>query len=168
MLSVFRDGSLWIVVEDGQPSDPLLLGIGDTLQAAKDNREQIGLQSDGRYPVTRALDWAHAAGWISEPSSLEEEADEEAEEGGHQDGRTISLADISTLVMPAADQGQTVETSYGWLQDGSGTLVRCRYDRSDRSETWHIADGSGLDESWDAANGAPAVPETAWDAVEVR
>lgn len=38
---------------------------------------------------------------------------------------------------PRVNQGQTVEMSYGWHD---GCYYRCTLDRSDGSQTWHIAD----------------------------
>lgn len=79
--------------------------------------------------------------------------------------RTINRDDIDTLTLPRRNQGQIVEISYGWLQDGSGTIVRRWYDRSDLEELWSIADGSDLPEGYDFEDGEPRGLK--WTSVQV-
>jgi hypothetical protein len=70
---------------------------------------------------------------------------------------------------PPENQGQIVETSYGWHE---GSLYRCTLDRSDRSVSWERYDGDGSEdvEPW---NGDPSrdLDRAAWvacDDPEVR
>lgn len=59
------------------------------------------------------------------------------------------------MITPPENQGQMVEVSYGWHD---GRLYRRTYDRSDRAESWDIADeedSNNLPESWCAVNGGP-------------
>ena len=53
------------------------------------------------------------------------------------------------------DQGQIVETSYGWYE---GSLYMRISDRSDRTTAWYLADQDKADtlpEDWEPINGAP-------------
>jgi hypothetical protein len=75
---VYRDGDLWVVLETGMPQDAVQIGIGDTLREAYDSREGTAIQSTGPDGGrASALAWAHNAGWIGEPDSLDDEDDAE-------------------------------------------------------------------------------------------
>lgn len=77
-MNVYRDGELYVVVETGMPESHVRVGIGDTLREAYDSREATAIQSVGRDSgLSDALEWAHGAGWISDPTSLDEEPDAE-------------------------------------------------------------------------------------------
>lgn len=71
---VYRDGNLWVVLQTGMPEVAVQIGIGETLREAYDSREGTPVQSTGRDSGRlSALTWAHNAGWIGDPDSLEEE-----------------------------------------------------------------------------------------------
>ena len=61
------------------------------------------------------------------------------------------------MITPPKNQGQIVETSYGWHD---GCLYRRIVDRSDGSVIWEMADedeSDHLPEGWCAVNGSPTV-----------
>lgn len=61
------------------------------------------------------------------------------------------------MIIPPENQGQTVLIGYGW-HDGS--LYRCVYDQSDKTERWFIAgegDSDNLPENWHPVNGEPEI-----------
>ena len=67
-MSTYRDGQLWVVVETGAPSDPVRVGVGDTLREARASLEATAVQSVGcDAGESAALRWAHGAGWIGDP-----------------------------------------------------------------------------------------------------
>ncbi len=71
---VYRDGDNWVVIETGMPEHAVQIGIGGTLREAYDSLEITAVQSAGRDGGrASALAWAHNAGWIGDPESLEEE-----------------------------------------------------------------------------------------------
>jgi hypothetical protein len=67
------------------------------------------------------------------------------------------------LGTPRAEQGQTVEHSYGWED---GTLYRRTADGSDRTVAWHCADRTSAarlaEEDWDAGSAADAPAVVTW------
>ena len=64
------------------------------------------------------------------------------------------------LNTPRAEQGQTVERSYGWCD---GEYYRRTYDRSDRSTVWHRAtDSEEIPETYDAGGADYAPPVSEW------
>ena len=76
--SWYRDGVYVVLVETGQPSDSVCIGVGeasrdrrtgrriDAYSDARDNLQPTALQSTGPDSgVAAALRWAHGAGWIS-------------------------------------------------------------------------------------------------------
>ena len=73
---VYRDGSLWVVLETGAPHDAVQIGIGETLREAYYSREPTAIQSTGRDSGRAdALVWASNEGWISDLHSLDEDLD---------------------------------------------------------------------------------------------
>lgn len=68
----YMDGSLYVVLIDGQPSESVRIGIGDTPEEAVDNLETTAIQCTGRTYINSALQWAYYANWISDPETLEE------------------------------------------------------------------------------------------------
>ena len=61
------------------------------------------------------------------------------------------------MITPPKNQGQIVETSYGWVD---GCLYRRIVDRSDGSVIWEVADGDESDQLppyWIARNGPPRI-----------
>lgn len=76
--NVYRDGNLWVIVETGMPEQNTRVGVGDSLAAAYENRDYTPMQSVGRDSgLAATLEWAHNAGWIGSPDSLEEVEDAE-------------------------------------------------------------------------------------------
>lgn len=61
------DGDIYVVVDTGQPSDPVEIGVGRDITEAILAMEATPIQSAGRDPVGTALRWAHFAGWIETP-----------------------------------------------------------------------------------------------------
>lgn len=62
-----------------------------------------------------------------------------------------------TLHTPPRNQGQIVETSYGW---SDGFLYRRIVDTSDGSVLWEVAaeeEADQLPEGWQAVNGSPDI-----------
>lgn len=80
----YRDGALFVLVAVGAPEDSARVGVGDTVQEAIDSLEATALQSTGRYPEDSALSWAHGAGWISDPETLDALDDAEVDALGGQ------------------------------------------------------------------------------------
>lgn len=71
-MSVYRDGTMWVVVETGMPQDNVYIGVGETLGDAYTNREMTPIQSTGRDSGTgAALRWAEGADWIETAAGLE-------------------------------------------------------------------------------------------------
>ena len=61
------------------------------------------------------------------------------------------------MITPPKNQGQVVETSYGWV---NGCLYRRIVDTSDGSAIWEVADeeeSDQLPEGWCAVNGSPKI-----------
>lgn len=82
--SWYRDGSCVVLVVTGQPSDSVRIGVGesswrhgrrtDAYADARDNLQVTAMQSVGRDSGERAaLEWAHHAGWISHPRTLQDD-----------------------------------------------------------------------------------------------
>lgn len=59
-----------------------------------------------------------------------------------------------TMNVPPVNQGQIVEISYGWDEDGR--LYRRTYDQSDCSESWDVARSTGhIPDDWHPVNEPP-------------
>ena len=61
------------------------------------------------------------------------------------------------MITPPKNQGQIVETSYGWVD---GCLYRRIIDTSNGSVIWEVADedeSDQLPEGWQAVNGSPNI-----------
>lgn len=83
---VYRDGTVWVVVQTGQPQDAVRIGVGDTLREAHEGMEGTPVQSVGPdCGRAAALRWAAGAGWITAVSSLESVDDAELYEDEDED-----------------------------------------------------------------------------------
>lgn len=82
----YLDGSLHVLVETGMPQDPVYIGLGDTIEEARESLESTPVQSVGPdCGLHAALRWAHNAGWISDPDDLEPAEEDEEEEEEEED-----------------------------------------------------------------------------------
>ena len=93
--SWYRDGVYVVLVETGQPSDSVRIGVGeasrdratgrriDAYADARANLQLTAMQSTGPDSgEAAALRWAHGAGWISRPKLDEDDgpSDDDSEE----------------------------------------------------------------------------------------
>jgi len=66
-LEHYMDGDIHIAVEIGMPSDPVLVGVGDTWDEAVADLGPTPIQSAGRDPGQLAIDWAEGAWGLVDP-----------------------------------------------------------------------------------------------------
>lgn len=74
------------------------------------------------------------------------------------------LADVA-LYVPPENQGQIVETAFGWCEDG---LLRRVVDTSDGTEDWSFAAHEAVQDEHGLWNAVPVVEDSAWRSVEWR
>ena len=72
-VSWFVDGNQYVAVRTGMPEHSVKIGLGRNYESAMASLEDTPMQSSGRDPVGAALNWASNAGWISDPSTLEDD-----------------------------------------------------------------------------------------------
>lgn len=79
------DGNIYVVVETGQPTDSVEIGLGDNPEEALESLESTPIQSTGRdCGLSSALSWAKAQGWVTgnldEIDDLTEDCDDDCDD----------------------------------------------------------------------------------------
>lgn len=122
---VFKDGDEYIVVVNGMPEHNVEIGIGSTLDEARENLQQTPMQSTGRDGgVAAALAWARHAGWIDGRGDMViVEAMPEEHKGSHRTAGNWGVYPHNGAVRSVESRG-AAEEIVAQDPDGYAAIIR--------------------------------------------